>query len=141
MSEYIFENKDKKEFQDCTGDEMKAIVPGVKLGQVDSFSGGWFKKDTSSPLSHTGIYRVRKPPVIPNQISWWLVPPEYKYLFSAYHGGGVLATRIPVEEIGSEGIYLAPGTGSFTQIRNGQYGFQQGTLESIDSLLIRPIGE
>ena len=138
---FVFENKSKTPFMDCTGDEMKVIVSGVVRGHVDFFSGSWQEKDKSDLVCPAGIYRVRKPLVVPNQISWWIVPPEYKYSFTNKDNLMTITTRVPVEKQTEAGGFVLAysGKGKFAVVPPGWYGSWIGTVESIDSLLVRPI--
>ena len=150
MNKYLFENKEKKKFIDCSDEEKLLIVNNIEYLQVrtgtrlnsDSI---WEAKQADSTIRIHAVYRVLSPKPVPNKIDWSLVPPKYKYLFSSSSGGdGLLTTRLPVErKRGDDGLrlVLSGERRCFSQVIEGDYGFKRGTVESIDSLLVRPIGE
>lgn len=145
MKEYQFENKEGLTFIQCKDENRNEII-NAKISnrcQVrEKNSPFWMDctPESANDINLEGIYRTVKPAPTPNQIDWSLVPKEYKYLITAHHGGGVLTTRIPVEE--PKGAYLMPGAeGELLGISEDTYGFKRGTVRSIDSLLVRPLGE
>ena len=142
MGKYIFENENKTPLEKCTGEEMKTIVHGVGLGHAEFFNGIWYEKNKSGPLGPLGVYRVR---AVPNQIDWPEVPPRFKYCFVNAYGQGLISVKLPLERERPDEqsvVFVHSGIGGDTILINeGDYGFKRGTVESIDSLLIRPIGE
>lgn len=143
-TKYIFENKDKRTFQECTGDEMRCIIDGVNDDRAEFITylpkQRWISKINKKQVLLNGIYRIRDPSSTPNKIDWAQVPPEFRYCYTSLNWS-VLTKRLPLEKVSIEGVpYLtAPVLKcEFIKIDDGDYGFIRGTVDPINSLLVRP---
>lgn len=143
---YEFENRGCLTFIQCGDEERNKIIRAISDGRCEIMdSNGYWRNKRSRSISFGSICRTLKPEPAPtmNQIDWSLVPKQYKYLYTHKYGSGVLSYHLPVEELQDDLKYAfgSPGFGNFVEVSEFDYGFKHGTVESIDSLLIRPIGE
>lgn len=145
MTKYIFENKEEKQLKDCDAEDIKAVVNAVYEGGRCYYrhkSQRWEEKVNNS-VGAGGIYRVIDPGPTPNEVDWSQIPKQLKYCFvEAFSDTGIFTTTIPIEGIckGDWCLTLAP-MASCRRHKSGEQGFKRGTVKSIDSLLVRPIGE
>jgi len=145
MAKYIFENNNKAQFKNCSAEEMQLIAGAIKNGRCElwvSLNNKWMGKG-SQTIHLDSSYRVLAPAPTPNVVDWSQVPKEFKYCFSYDSSGGVFSERIPIELETSRGEFFLniPNIGIRMRVNNQTKGFKRGTVESIDSLLVRPIGE
>lgn len=143
MQKYIFENKEETEFANCSEEKKLEIVKAIAEGRCEKLNrkdSSWAKKPSWS-IFFREVYRTLAPVPIPYVIDWPQVPPQFRYFFANRDGMGSISEKLPVEHVQSEMPALAyAGSGDLRNVNPGQYGFKRGTVASINSLIVRPIG-
>ena len=138
---YVFENEHGKTFAECSTQERDEIIKAKIVGCCEYVgeTGEWHLSD-SDYLRLNGIYRAQKPASTPNEVDWSQAPKRFKYCFTGHHDKvGIFTTDLPLQRTANMRDYLA-SIGEYLTVLDGEQGFKRGTVESIDSLLVRPLG-
>lgn len=145
---FIFENKELKLFRNCSDTEIRQIIDGFKDGRTMHLSmEGKFEKRVMEGCTFYGCYRVLAPVPTPNEVDWSQMPGEYRYVFTVSKGESFASNLLPGQVFGMstppdiaslERSTLRPAMS--LRMTDGENGFKRGTVESKDSLLVRPVG-
>lgn len=141
MTKYIFENTEGLTFIQCGHEEkIKIIIAKIaRQCQVLVPITRTWHEDRAREVSFDAVYRILVP--VPCEIDWPQVPPQFKYLFVNHDGKGAISEKIPVERRDTPALaHSRYGDSVSIYISEGDYGFKRGSVCSIDSLVVRPIG-
>lgn len=150
---FIFENKEKKTFAECSPEERNQIIEAKIEGRCEHLgymSGGWRDDPCNGSLHFNALYfdtayRVPEPTPMSNEINWDHFPSCFKCCATDANGKSYIYSESDRENMryrrgGFWDFIDAPSDLEQLEVTDFP-GFKRGTVAPEDSLLIKPEGK